>query len=284
MTIELEERTMPLGLPRPEFVSIDGRCIRIARGGAATGLPILLSSPWPESIYAFRNVWPQLEALGPLIAVDLPGFGRSDAIPADLTPQGMGAFYVRLLDELEIERCHLVAPDVGTAASLFAAAMAPDRFATVTVGSGATDMALVGDRLRAIIEGPREAIDPGDDAGPVVDVIEALIAIQPPQDVMEDYRLSSADGRYMAAAAYVRAYPQDLPLLQRLLGSIETPVLVLSGRTDPLVPPSNGDLLEHLLPHCRHEVLEAGHFAWEDAADDYARAVSDWVRSQGRFG
>jgi pimeloyl-ACP methyl ester carboxylesterase len=279
VTTELEERTMPLGLFDPEFVSIDGRSIRIVRGGADAGLPIVLSSPWPESIHAFRAIWPKLEALGPLIAIDLPGFGRSEARPADLTPRGMGEFYVRLLNELGIERCHLIAPDVGTAASLFAAAMAPDLFATVTVGSGATDMALVGDRLRTIIEGPRDAIDPGDDAGPVVDVIKALIAVQPPEAVMEDYRLSSADGRYIEAAAYVRAYPQDLPLLQRLLGSIETPVLVLSGRTDPLVPPSNGDLLEHLLPHCRHEVLESGHFVWEDAADDYARAVTNWIRS-----
>jgi pimeloyl-ACP methyl ester carboxylesterase len=40
-------------------------------------VPILLTSPWPESIYAYRAIWPSIDALGPLIAVDLPGFGSS---------------------------------------------------------------------------------------------------------------------------------------------------------------------------------------------------------------
>ena len=31
---------------------IDGLRIRLSRGGRSDGLPVLLTSPWPESIYA----------------------------------------------------------------------------------------------------------------------------------------------------------------------------------------------------------------------------------------
>lgn len=58
-----------------EFASVDGLAIRYARVGAATGMPILLTSPWPQSLQAFHAVWLELGKLGPLIAVDLPGFG-----------------------------------------------------------------------------------------------------------------------------------------------------------------------------------------------------------------
>ena len=51
---------------------VDGLEIRFTRGGRSDGVPLLLTSPWPESIYAFRAIWPKIEALGPLIAVDLP--------------------------------------------------------------------------------------------------------------------------------------------------------------------------------------------------------------------
>jgi pimeloyl-ACP methyl ester carboxylesterase len=56
----------------------DGLEIRFTRRGQSDGVPILLTSPWPESIYAYRAIWPVIEALGPLIAIDLPGFGRSE--------------------------------------------------------------------------------------------------------------------------------------------------------------------------------------------------------------
>jgi pimeloyl-ACP methyl ester carboxylesterase len=38
-------------------------------------------------------------------------------------------------------------------------------------------------------------------------------------------------------------YPRDLPRLKPLLPGIKTPVLVLAGRDDSIVPPSNGELL-----------------------------------------
>jgi pimeloyl-ACP methyl ester carboxylesterase len=98
---------------------------------------------------------------------------------------------------------------------------------------------------------------------------------------MEDYRLSSANGRFAEAAAFVRAYPTDLPKLPALAERIVTPVLVISGQSDPLVPPSNGDLLQRILPNCRHEVIDCGHFVWEDAPDAYIRFASAWIRTHG---
>ncbi len=46
---------------------IGGLEIRLARGGRSDGIPILLTSPWPESIYCFRGILPAIKELGPLI-------------------------------------------------------------------------------------------------------------------------------------------------------------------------------------------------------------------------
>ena len=38
----------------------------------------------------------------------------------------------------------------------------------------------------------------------------------------------------------------------------------------------NGEYLHERLPHNKHDYLNTGHFAWTDAADDYARLLIDW--------
>jgi len=58
-------------------------------------------------------------------------------------------------------------------------------------------------------------------------------------------------------------------------------VIGVSGRIDALVPAANGVLIERLLPNCRHEVLDRGHFVWEDAADPYVRLATDRIRTDG---
>ena len=65
---------------------IDGLKIRYADSGPAHGPVILLTSPWPESLLAFRRVWPFLTQTGRLVAVDLPGFGHSEGRPDVLPP------------------------------------------------------------------------------------------------------------------------------------------------------------------------------------------------------
>src|SRR2546427_9118447 len=48
--------------------------------------------------------------------------------------------------------------------------------------------------------------------------------------------------------------------------------------TGPIVVPwSNNQYLDDLLPNSEIHPLDAGHFAWEQAAEKYGRLVVDWV-------
>lgn len=262
---------------KPQFIAVEGYELRILRS-PGLGLPILVTAPWPQSIYAFHAIWDGLMQLGPVMAVDLPGFGRSDHRAEVMSPEAMGQFVIRLAAELGIARCHAVGPDIGTSAMLFAAAARPDLFESLVVGSGGVDMDLIGKGLRGVIEAKPGTYGEPDGGAQVVGTITRLTRETPPAEAMEDFRLSSLGRRWVEAADYVRAYPHDLPRLQALLPKVTTPVLVLSGKDDPIVPPANGELLARNLPHAAHRVFDAGHFVWEDDAAGYMDAVSGWVR------
>src|SRR5262249_41073371 len=122
-------------LIQPQFRTIDGVRLRFADSGGPSERTLLLTSPWPESLYAFAPIWERLAEQARVFAVDLPGFGASERRDDLLSPRAMGAFLAQLIGEAELGAPHVVAPDVGTSAALFAAAMAPERIASVIVGT-----------------------------------------------------------------------------------------------------------------------------------------------------
>ncbi|MGY8662795.1 alpha/beta hydrolase [Bradyrhizobium sp. UFLA05-109] len=262
-----------------ETATIDGLQIRFARTGASAGVPVLLTSPWPESIYAFRGATAELGKHSPLLLIDLPGFGRSEGRADLFSPEAMGNFIIKVADHFGIERMHAIGPDVGTTALLFATARKPKLFESLVVGSGATSPDLAASHLTDLINSPVGAFaeTEGGDIGAGF-VAQSAVRKTPPA-VLEDYRLSSAGRRFEDAANFVRAYPRDLPRLRQLLPSIETPVLIIAGKNDPIVPPPNGQLLADHLPHNRYTLLEGGHLIWEDAPEEYASQVSAWLKA-----
>ena len=52
---------------------------------------------------------------------------------------------------------------------------------------------------------------------------------------------------------------------------------IIAGRWDPLVPLTNADYLHARLPNSRLNVLDTGHFAWEQTPGQYAAIVTAWV-------
>lgn len=92
----------------------------------------------------------------------------------------------------------------------------------------------------------------------------------------EDYLSSYEGDRFAQSIRYVQSYPTELEILRDLLPHIQTPVRIISGRRDKVVPPVNAEYLHERLPHSDLHLLDAGHFIWEDAADEYAALVTDW--------
>jgi pimeloyl-ACP methyl ester carboxylesterase len=62
--------------------------------------------------------------------------------------------------------------------------------------------------------------------------------------VREDYLSSYEGARFVESMRCVRAYPRELALLRELLSGIQTPVQLIAGRRDPIVPPINAAFLD----------------------------------------
>jgi pimeloyl-ACP methyl ester carboxylesterase len=265
-----------------QFRTVDGVRIRYAEGGGPREPTLLLTSPWPESVYAFAPMWDSLAEHARLFAVDLPGLGASERRDDLLSPRAMGGFLARLIDEVDLGRPHIVAPDVGTSAALFAAAANPERMSGVIVGTGGAAIPLdLGDPLKSWVLDPD--IDKYREMDPraIVDVAVDTIAGGVPDEIREDYRDCYDGDRFVESMRYVRRYPEELPELAELLARIETPVTLINGRNDPVVPLSNAEFLDERLPHSRLVVIDAGHFVWEEAPEEYASAILDSLRDTG---
>ena len=136
-------------------------------------------------------------------------------------------------DAVRLTPSHVVGPDVGTAASLFAAALYPNRFRSLTVGSGATAVPLqVGGSLKEWIEAP--SIEPYrqiDGRKFVAAALGRLLERYIPSPAAREDYLSSYEGeRYAESMRYVRSYPEQLPALSDLLPTRPPPRLSVITR------------------------------------------------------
>ena len=265
-------------IPQVRFRVIDGVRIRYADSGGSHKPAVLLTSPWPESLYAFAPMWPTLAEHARLFGIDLPGFGASERRDDLLSPQAMGGFLAQLIAETDLGRTHIVAPDVGTSAALFAAAAHPDRIASVIVGTGGAAIPLqLGEPLASWVLDPDLDKYRRMDPRAIVTVAADTIAGGIPDDIRADY-LASYDGdRFAESMRYVRRYPEELPVLAELLAQITTPVTIINGRHDRVVPVANAEFLDERLPNSRLVILDAGHFVWEEAPAEYASTILDSI-------
>ncbi len=257
----------------------DGVKIRFAEAGRGGSETVVLTSPWPESVLAFRGVWDRLAERFHLVAIDLPGFGQSERQLDLLSPRSMGAFLLQLVKEWDLGPVHFVAPDVGTPAALWAAVNAPALVRSLAIGGGAIAVPLeVGGDLKEMIEAPDmeglRRIDSKEILGPIYD---SMPGGAPPPDVRDDYLESYAGDRFVESTRFVRAYPTDLPKLAEKLAGIQTPAQIVCGRDDALVPMANSEFLHESLPNNRMDLLPAGHFAWEEVPEQYGDVLVRWL-------
>lgn len=114
--------------PEPEIVDAGG--VRLAAYAAGDGPPVVLVHGWPEIAYSWKNQIAALASAGyRAIAIDLKGFGQSDA-PLDKALYDIRHLtddLVHLLDALNIQKAVFCGHDWGGAIVWPMAQLHPDR-------------------------------------------------------------------------------------------------------------------------------------------------------------
>lgn len=116
---------------REERVAAGPDTIHVVSGG--NGPAVLLVHGWPVTSRHWKRVMPGLARDHRVVAVDLPGFGRSTNVSGDYTKAAMAEVVLRALDALEIERFAVVGHDWGGSVAFALAATARDRVTSLVL-------------------------------------------------------------------------------------------------------------------------------------------------------
>lgn len=126
--------------PLPTLAGVRHRSLTVATGvrlhvaeaGPEDGTPVLCLHGWPQHWWIWRRVIPLLSADHRLICPDTRGAGWSGwPADGDFRKRRLAEDAVALLDELGIERAHVIGHDWGAWVGMLLATEAPERLRTM---------------------------------------------------------------------------------------------------------------------------------------------------------
>jgi pimeloyl-ACP methyl ester carboxylesterase len=216
---------------------------------------------------------PFMERGGPSIAIDMPGWGRSDRPdPAgfDYSMFGLSAFLERCLDELGIGRRKLVVHDWGSLA-LIGAQRRPELIERLVIVNAVP--LTPGYRWHWIAQIWRRR--------PLGEIFNAMtsrsgVALlmrqatgdrgpMSPEFIDSIWNCWDAGTGRATLALYRHADPDRLAAAGRDLGRISCPSLVLWGERDAYLPTKFAQALAEALPDSQMDLVQgAGHWPWID--------------------
>ncbi|HEX8752437.1 MAG TPA: alpha/beta hydrolase [Solirubrobacterales bacterium] len=109
------------------WVRARGLDFHLAEAGAGEDVVLCLHG-WPQHWYEWRYLMPALASRHRVLAMDLRGFGSSDAPRGGYEKENLAADVLAVLDELGLERVKLVGHDWGGWIGFLLCLRAPDRF------------------------------------------------------------------------------------------------------------------------------------------------------------
>jgi len=109
------------------WVEARGLRFHVAEAGSGDD-PVLLLHGWPQHWYEWRNLMPALADGHRVLAMDLRGFGWTDAPHDGYEKENLATDVLAVLDELGLERVKLVGHDWGGWIGFLLCLRAPERF------------------------------------------------------------------------------------------------------------------------------------------------------------
>ena len=254
-------------------MTVDGISVRHADRGSTQqpgDLPVLVLHGWGAHLAAVEPIVAALEGETRVVALDLPGFGDSDPPPEPWDADDYMRFVLRFLDELAIERCHVLGHSFGGRVAICLAAEHPERVGRLLLCDSAGLRPRRGVRYRAKVSVAK--------AGRVAGRLGA-------SGLQDRMRARVASSDYLNASeamrgTFRRVIEQDLA---DRLPRIGATTLLVWGDRDGDTPLWMAHRMEELIPDAGLAVFEgAGHYSYADEPGRFASVARLFLCEQPR--
>jgi pimeloyl-ACP methyl ester carboxylesterase len=276
------------------------RAGRRPRGRAGVRMEtVLLVHGIGHSCRAWDRVIPALAQEYDVVALDLPGGGKSDKPPTDYSLGNQAGAIRHFLDELGLDRVTIVGHSLGGGVAMTFSYLYPERINRMALVSSAGLGRELGGIFRAAnlpvapryvmraLFHPRARL-----ARNVVSELAFRAGADPlfarqgefAEETadwlldMEDPATQAAFLNMLRASSNVRG--QAISALDRLHLAERYPVLIVWGAQDRVFPVSHARRAARVLPSARVEVFQGcGHVPQVEMPDEFAAVVLDWLRT-----
>ena len=267
---------------------VAGVSVFYREAGSKDAPTIVLLHGFPSSSREFDTLIPLLATRYHLIAPDFPGFGQSEAPPPSAyhyTFDHLAKTTGQLLDALRINKFSLYIHDYGAPVGLRMIVAHPDRLQNLIVQNGNIYEAGLGGKWAKIAQ---YWADPK--AHPeVVDAFLSWDATEQrhtagtshperynPDTWTDEFAHLSRPGQREIQAALLYDYRTNVaayPAWQAWLRQHKPPTLVVWGANDPSFIAAGATAFRQDLPSAEIHLLDAGHFALDEKADEIASVI-----------
>jgi pimeloyl-ACP methyl ester carboxylesterase len=262
----------------------------VVYGVYGEGSPVVLVHGTPSRSRIWRKVVPRLAERHAVYVYDLPGFGESERWEGqDVSIAAQGRVLAELVEAWGLEEPAVAGHDIGGGIVLRAHLLEGVAFkkislldAVVLTPWGTPALRHVREHLGAYRTMPTDVFEAyvaarlkGTTSGPVdEETFEAYLS-----------QWRGPDGQ----AAYLRKdaalVERDTADVERLLGNVRGPVMVVWGGEDAWLDPSQAETLTGKIPGAEHRLVPgAGHFVMEDAPGKVAEILTGFFAETPRTG
>jgi len=266
----------PAKLEDAQTVRVGTQQVRYVRrkgpGGAPGDLPIVILHGWGAHIEAVGPILAGLDGAADVIALDLPGFGESDPPPEAWDVDCYARFMIHFLDEMGVDRAHLVGHSHGGRVSIALAADEPQRVGRLLLIDSAGIPPKRGWRYRRRVAVAKLGRVAGKLGAPGRQLQERMRARVASRDYLEASEAMRGTFRAVVAADLTDRMPR-----------IGASTLLVWGDQDDDTPLWMGKRMEELIPDAGLVVLEgAGHYSYADSPGQFRAVARRFLIEQPR--
>lgn len=252
---------------------LNGAQVHFDEEGAGPAVLFLHAFPLSAEMWASQRA-----ALGDrfrTVALDFPGFGRSQPLSE---PASMGLFAqaaLSALDALAVSRAAVVGLSMGGYVSFEILSRAPDRVAALALCD--TRAGPDSEQGRKAREENAQAVERDGSAVLVERLLPNLLSkgVSAAVRAEVEHHLRAAPPKGVAAALRAMAARRDST---DLLPGIACPALVVAGAADGLTPPSEAKAMAQAIPSARYcEIPSAGHLSNLEAPSEFNVALRGFL-------